>query len=54
MHWNENVVMVKISNSTIAQSFIGSEHNPVGATFTINIVLQLNGVIYEKQNNTIN
>lgn len=45
--------MVKIISSTILQSFIGFEYNPTDATFTLNVILKLNGVMYEKWNSRI-
>lgn len=50
MHWKENGLMVKIISSTLLQNFLNFEHNPTDATFTLNTVFKLNGLVYEKWN----
>lgn len=45
--------MVKVVSSAILQSFRGFEYNPTDATFTLNTVLKLNGVMHKKWNRRI-
>lgn len=40
-------------SSTTLQSFLELEYNPIDTTFILNIVLKLNGVMYEKWNSRI-
>lgn len=48
MNWKENGLIVKIISSTILQSFVGFKYSPRDAIFRLNIVLKLNGHMYEK------
>lgn len=45
--------MVKVISTDVPQSFKGLEYNPTDATLTLNTVLKLNGVMYEKWNSRI-